>query len=379
MIQGGGLAPGMKQKPTRAPIANEAGNGLKNKRYTVAMARTSASRTRPPRNSSSTSATTTSSTTRRRSPQGWGYCVFGKVIAGTGRRRQDQGRGRPAERLPPERAARGRDDRARRGSRGAGLTPTFAAAARSRSDAADAVRLGPAPRARAAGAGSGVRSRSAAGPARRRGALYVLGDLFDAWIGDDQLRGAVRARVARRAARSRRGRRAGVRDARQSRPAAGRALRAATGARHCSRTRSSSISHGTPTLLLHGDELCTDDAAYQRYRAFVHDPGRQRRLLALPYCLRRAAVAWLRRKSRSDDRDQDAGDHGRQRRGRRRGVHPPRRPHDDPRPHAPARRGTTCRRRRRAASAWVLRRLARPRAACSRSTPTAARPREAAA
>ena len=40
MIQGGGMEPGMKQKPTRAPIANEAGNGLKNKRYTVAMART---------------------------------------------------------------------------------------------------------------------------------------------------------------------------------------------------------------------------------------------------------------------------------------------------------------------------------------------------
>src|SRR5215831_6374162 len=41
MVQGGGMAPGMKQKPTRAPIANEAGNGLKNERYTVAMARTS--------------------------------------------------------------------------------------------------------------------------------------------------------------------------------------------------------------------------------------------------------------------------------------------------------------------------------------------------
>ena len=41
MIQGGGFEPGMKQKPTRAPVANEAGNGLKNKQYTVAMARTS--------------------------------------------------------------------------------------------------------------------------------------------------------------------------------------------------------------------------------------------------------------------------------------------------------------------------------------------------
>ena len=41
MIQGGGFEPGMKQKPTSAPIENEAGNGLKNDRYTVAMARTS--------------------------------------------------------------------------------------------------------------------------------------------------------------------------------------------------------------------------------------------------------------------------------------------------------------------------------------------------
>ena len=40
MIQGGGFAPGMQQKPTRAPVANEAANGVKNTRYTVAMART---------------------------------------------------------------------------------------------------------------------------------------------------------------------------------------------------------------------------------------------------------------------------------------------------------------------------------------------------
>src|SRR5437879_11877776 len=41
MIQGGGFEPGMRQKPARSPIKNEAGNGLKNERYTVAMARTS--------------------------------------------------------------------------------------------------------------------------------------------------------------------------------------------------------------------------------------------------------------------------------------------------------------------------------------------------
>src|SRR5207344_303862 len=41
MIQGGGFEPGMRQKPTRSPVKNEAGNGLKNDRYTIAMARTS--------------------------------------------------------------------------------------------------------------------------------------------------------------------------------------------------------------------------------------------------------------------------------------------------------------------------------------------------
>ena len=81
MIQGGGFDAGMKQKPTLAPIQNEADNGLKNKRYTLAMARTSdphsataqffinvadnafLDHTAPP-------------------PQGWGYAVFGHVVDG---------------------------------------------------------------------------------------------------------------------------------------------------------------------------------------------------------------------------------------------------------------------------------------------------------
>lgn len=54
---------------------------------------------------------------------------------------------------------------------------------------------------------------------------------------------------------------------------------------------------GTPTLLLHGDELCTGDVAYQRYRAVARNPRWQRRFLALPYRLRRGIAAWMRRKS----------------------------------------------------------------------------------
>ena len=81
MIQGGGMAPGMKQKATRATIANEAANGLKNRKYTVAMARTS-----EPHSASSQFFINVADNDfldyKGPSPQGWGYCVFGKVVAG---------------------------------------------------------------------------------------------------------------------------------------------------------------------------------------------------------------------------------------------------------------------------------------------------------
>ena len=81
MIQGGGMEPGMKQKPMRAPVANEAGNGLKNKRYTVAMARTS-----DPHSATAQFFINVADNDfldyKGPSPQGWGYCVFGRVTAG---------------------------------------------------------------------------------------------------------------------------------------------------------------------------------------------------------------------------------------------------------------------------------------------------------
>jgi peptidyl-prolyl cis-trans isomerase B (cyclophilin B) len=81
MIQGGGFDPGMKQKPTRAPIRNEADNGLKNDRYTVAMARTS-----DPHSASSQFFINVSDNGflnhTAQSADGWGYCVFGKVVEG---------------------------------------------------------------------------------------------------------------------------------------------------------------------------------------------------------------------------------------------------------------------------------------------------------
>ncbi len=82
MVQGGGFSPGMKQKACREPIRNEADNGLRNEAYTIAMARTNEPH----------SATAqffinvvNNDFLNHRAPnaEGWGYCVFGKVVEGS--------------------------------------------------------------------------------------------------------------------------------------------------------------------------------------------------------------------------------------------------------------------------------------------------------
>jgi peptidyl-prolyl cis-trans isomerase B (cyclophilin B) len=82
MIQGGGFEAGMKQKSTDAPIENEAKNGLKNNRYTLAMART-----QDPHSASAQFFINTANNDflnfTSESVQGWGYAVFGTVVAGT--------------------------------------------------------------------------------------------------------------------------------------------------------------------------------------------------------------------------------------------------------------------------------------------------------
>ena len=134
------------------------------------------------------------------------------------------------------------------------------------------------------------------GPAREATAVYVLGDLFDAWIGDDQLREPIADRVARDL---------------NGLASAGVAVHLMCGNRdfllgeRFARAASGTLLperiiidlYGAPTLLLHGDELCTADLRYQRYRARVRDAARQRRFLALPYFIRRGFARWLRRKS----------------------------------------------------------------------------------
>ena len=138
----------------------------------------------------------------------------------------------------------------------------------------------------------------ARGPAREAAAVYVMGDLFDSWIGDDQrrdpfarsvvasLRGISDAGVPLYVARGNRDFLLGADFARDA------------GATLMDEQTVVDVA-GTSTLLTHGDELCTDDVAYQRYRAWSRDPRAQRRLLRLPYTVRRVIAAWLRRGSRA--------------------------------------------------------------------------------
>ncbi|MGB0847995.1 MAG: peptidylprolyl isomerase [Thiolinea sp.] len=81
MVQGGGMNPDMSEKQTKAPIQNEANNGLANDRGTLAMARTNA-----PHSASSQFFINVSDNTflnfKSESAQGWGYAVFGKVTEG---------------------------------------------------------------------------------------------------------------------------------------------------------------------------------------------------------------------------------------------------------------------------------------------------------
>ncbi|MFB7124191.1 peptidylprolyl isomerase [Kitasatospora sp. NPDC056273] len=81
MVQGGGMEPGLKRKETRAPIENEADNGLKNVKYSVAMARTG-----DPHSATAQFFINVADNDflnhSGKNPQGWGYAVFGEVVEG---------------------------------------------------------------------------------------------------------------------------------------------------------------------------------------------------------------------------------------------------------------------------------------------------------
>ena len=125
----------------------------------------------------------------------------------------------------------------------------------------------------------------------------MLGDLFDSWLGDEQLAEPFSAGVAQALAGVAR---AGVplHVMRGNRDfLLGERFAKASGAALLPDAQVVEAG-GIQTLLLHGDTLCTDDVDYQRYRAWIRDPARQRKILSLPWPVRRAFAAWLRRRSR---------------------------------------------------------------------------------
>jgi UDP-2,3-diacylglucosamine hydrolase len=139
--------------------------------------------------------------------------------------------------------------------------------------------------------------RFCAGEARDADALYLLGDLFEAYIGDDD-DAALNQRIAHALH--------GVADA-------GVPVRFIVGnrdfllgddyARRCGMDLLEDGAvvdlHGTPTLILHGDVLCTDDVAYLAFRKQVRDPAWQSAFLARPLAERRAFAAQARDASRA--------------------------------------------------------------------------------
>lgn len=138
----------------------------------------------------------------------------------------------------------------------------------------------------------------ARGAARDAAALYILGDLFDWWIGDDQLADPFAAQVARslRAISD-----AGValHVARGNRDfLLGERFLRTTGAKMLAEQQVI-MAAGERLLVTHGDELCTGDAEYQAYRTRIRSAQSVRRLLALPPVARRGIAWWLRRKSRN--------------------------------------------------------------------------------
>jgi UDP-2,3-diacylglucosamine hydrolase len=141
--------------------------------------------------------------------------------------------------------------------------------------------------------------RFLAGPAREAAALYLLGDLFEYWAGDDDLADPFNADICAAIRKVGAGGTAifflpGNRDF-----LVGEEFCKATGAKLLPEEIVIDIA-GTRTLLLHGDTLCTDDADYQRFRAMVRDERWQREFLALPLAERRTRIEQLREKSEQE-------------------------------------------------------------------------------
>ena len=135
-----------------------------------------------------------------------------------------------------------------------------------------------------------------AGVAPRASALYVLGDLFEHWVGDDDVEEPFNASVAD-AIRSLSGQGVRVSFMQGNRDVlAGQGFVARCGASLIADPTVIEL-HGTRTLLMHGDSLCTDDTEYQAFRTYARDPENQRRFLAQPIAARRAQMMGMRAES----------------------------------------------------------------------------------
>jgi UDP-2,3-diacylglucosamine hydrolase len=137
--------------------------------------------------------------------------------------------------------------------------------------------------------------------ARSASALYVLGDLFDRWLGDDAAEDAFNRRLLN-ALRSLADGGVPVRLMHGNRDFLFSGRAASAGGLELLADPSVHDLFGTRTLLMHGDLLCTDDVRYQRYRARVRRPGVIRAFLALPRAVRNAVGGGLRRVSETEKR-----------------------------------------------------------------------------
>lgn len=138
-----------------------------------------------------------------------------------------------------------------------------------------------------------------AGPAREAKELWILGDLFEFWVGDDDLADPFHARIAQAlAALSQSGVRVSIvvgnRDF-----LLGQRFAARSGARIVAEPALVQAPDGRRLLLLHGDAQCTDDLAYQRFRRRIRSPLSLLLLRCLPLSLRRALARRIRRSSES--------------------------------------------------------------------------------
>jgi UDP-2,3-diacylglucosamine hydrolase len=138
-----------------------------------------------------------------------------------------------------------------------------------------------------------------AGPAQAAQQLTILGDLFEYWAGDDDITTPLHAQVSA-ALKSLSGQGIGLRFLAGNRDfLIGEGFSAATGAVLLPETLTSNVA-GTPTLLLHGDTLCTDDIEYQRYRLQVRNSAFIAEFLQRPLAERKTYIESLRERSKSE-------------------------------------------------------------------------------